>query len=222
MSILEQTLTLWTEFNYMNKYTSKIFETVVNELSKLPGIGQKTAMRLTLHLLRKDPLQAYALGNSIIEMRNEIKFCKTCYNISDTDICPICDDDERNHNIICVVEDIQDILAIEKTHKFTGVYHVLGGKISPIEGIGPDVLTINSLIDRIKQMQPKEVIFALSPTLEGDTTSLYIYRLLDMLSLRFSTIARGIAFGDELEYTDDITLGKSIENRVEFLPEPVK
>ncbi len=206
----------------MNKYTSKIFETVVNELSKLPGIGQKTAMRLALHLLRRDPLQSQALGNSIIEMRNEIKFCKTCYNISDTDICPICQDDERNHNIICVVEDIQDILAIEKTHKFGGVYHVLGGKISPIEGIGPDVLTINALIDRIKQTQPQEIIFALSPTLEGDTTSLYIYRLLDMLNLKFSTIARGIAFGDELEYTDDITLGKSIENRVEFLPEPVK
>ncbi len=206
----------------MVNYSSKVFETAVNELAKLPGIGEKTAMRLALHLMRKDPLQANALGISIITMRNEIRFCKICHNISDTDTCSICGNPKRDHQTICVVEDIQDIMAIEKTNKFYGVYHVLGGKISPIDGIGPDTLNISSLIDRTKQENPLEVIFALSPTLEGDTTSMYLFRLLSGMDIRFSTIARGIAFGDELEYTDDVTLGKSIENRVEFDPEPAK
>jgi len=206
----------------MANYSSKVFETAVNELAKLPGIGEKTAMRLALHLMRKDPLQANALGNSIIAMRNEIKFCKICHNISDSDTCSICNNSKRNHQTICIVEDVQDIMAIEKTHKYYGVYHVLGGKISPIDGIGPESLNINSLIDRIKREDPAEIIFALSPTLEGDTTSMYLFRLLGGINVRFSTIARGIAFGDELEYTDDVTLGKSIENRVEFSPETAK
>ncbi len=206
----------------MANYSSKVFETAVNELAKLPGIGEKTAMRLALHLMRKDPLQANALGTSIITMRNEIKLCKVCHNIADTDTCAICNNSKRDHQIICVVEDIQDIMAIEKTNKYYGIYHVLGGKISPIDGIGPDSLNINSLIDRVKREKPTEIIFALSPTLEGDTTSMYLFRLLSGVDIRFSTIARGIAFGDELEYTDDVTLGKSIENRVEFDPEPVK
>ncbi len=206
----------------MANYSSKVFETAVNELAKLPGIGEKTAMRLALHLMRKDPLQANALGNSIITMRNEINFCKICHNISDTDTCSICNNPKRDHKTICVVEDVQDIMAIEKTNKYYGVYHVLGGKISPIDGIGPDFLNINSLIDRIEHEDLNEVIFALSPTLEGDTTSMYLFRLLSDVDVRFSTIARGIAFGDELEYTDDVTLGKSIENRVEFSPETAK
>lgn len=206
----------------MANYSSKIFEAAVNELAKLPGIGEKTAMRLALHLMRKDPLQANALGNAIIRMRNEIKFCKVCHNISDTDTCSICSNPKRNQKIVCVVEDIQDILAIEKTNKYNGVYHVLGGKISPIDGIGPDTLNINSLINRIKKEKPTEIIFALSPTLEGDTTSMYLFRLLSEVNVRFSTIARGVAFGDELEYIDDVTLGKSIENRVVFTPEPLK
>jgi len=179
-------------------------------------------MRLALHLMRKDPLQANALGNSIIIMRNEIKFCKICHNISDTDICSICNNTKRDRKTICVVEDVQDIMAIEKTNKYYGVYHVLGGKISPIDGVGPESLNINSLINRAEQENPTEIIFALSPTLEGDTTSMYLFRLLAGKAVRFSTIARGIAFGDELEYTDDVTLGKSIENRIEFDPEPVK
>ncbi len=205
----------------MTNYSSKLFETAVNELAKLPGIGEKTAMRLALHLMHKDPLQANALGNAIIRMRNEIKFCKVCHNISDTDTCSICSNPKRNQKIICVVEDVQDILAIEKTNKYYGMYHVLGGKISPIDGIGPDTLNINSLVNRIKKEMPTEIIFALSPTLEGDTTSMYLFRLLSEVNVRFSTIARGVAFGDELEYIDDVTLGKSIENRVAFTLEPL-
>ena len=206
----------------MANYSSKVFETAVNELAKLPGVGEKTAMRLALHLMRKDPLQANALGNSIIAMRNEIKFCKICHNISDSDTCSICNNSKRDRKTICVVEDVQDIMAIEKTNKYYGVYHVLGGKISPIDGIGPESLNINSLIHRAEQEDVTEIIFALSPTLEGDTTSMYLFRLLSGMTVRFSTIARGIAFGDELEYTDDVTLGKSIENRVEFSPETAK
>ena len=203
-------------------YSSKLFENAVNELAKLPGIGKKTAMRLALYLMRKDPLQATALGNSIIAMRNEIRFCRICHNISDTDICTICSNPKRDHHTICIVEDIQDIMAIENTNKYFGVYHVLGGKISPIDGIGPESLNIRTLEERISQSLPEEIIFALSPTLEGDTTSMYLFRLLWDEKIHFSTIARGIAFGDELEYTDDITLGKSIENRIDFDPEPAR
>jgi len=206
----------------MISFSSKIFEKAVGELAKLPGIGEKTAMRLALYLMRKDPLQANALGNSIITMRNEIKFCKICHNISDTDICNICSNPKRDQTTICIVEDIQDIIAIEKTNKYYGVYHTLGGKISPIDGIGPETLNIHSLIERVKKNHPAEIIFALSSTLEGDTTSMYLFRLLAGMDIRFSSIARGIAFGDELEYIDDVTLGKSIENRVDFKPEPVK
>lgn len=198
------------------EFSSKLLEKAVQEMSQLPGIGKRTALRLVLHLLKQPKEQTEALSKSLIDVTQNINFCKRCHTISDTEICEVCSNSNRNHNIICVVEDIRDVMAIENTDQFKGLYHVLGGKISPIDGIGPGQLTINSLIDRIKTENISEVIFALSPTMEGDTTNFYIYRQLKDFNLVFSTIARGISVGDELEYADEITLGRSIQKRIPF------
>ncbi len=198
------------------EFSSKLLENAVNEMSQLPGIGKRTALRLVLHLLRQPKEQTVFLAEALKNFRSDIKLCKNCHNISDVDLCEICVNPKRNNEIICVVEDIRDVMAIENTAQFKGHYHVLGGKISPIEGIGPHNLTIDSLVQKVKKGQVKELIFALSSTMEGDTTNFYIYRQLEDLDIRLSTIARGISVGDELEYTDEVTLGRSIVNRVPF------
>jgi recombination protein RecR len=197
-------------------FPSKILENAVNEMSQLPGIGKRSALRLVLHLLNRPKEQTEYLVNALSTMRNEIKYCKNCHNISDTDICEICSNKKREQSVICVVEDIRDVMAIEKTAQFRGVYHVLGGKISPIEGIGPHHLNINSLIEKIKNNNVSEVIFALSSTMEGDTTNFYIFKQIEKFDIKISTIARGISVGDEIEYADEITLGRSILNRIPF------
>ncbi len=197
-------------------FSSKLLENAVNEMSQLPGIGKRTALRLVLHLLKQPKDQTSYLAEALQSFRNEIKLCKNCHNISDVEICEICSNPKRNPEIICVVEDIRDVMAIENTAQFKGHYHVLGGKISPIEGIGPHNLTIESLVNKVKSGSVKEVIFALSSTMEGDTTNFYIYRQLEDFDVRLSTIARGISVGDELEYADEVTLGRSIVNRVPF------
>jgi recombination protein RecR len=198
------------------QYSSALLEKAVSEFSKLPGIGPKTAMRLVLHLLRQNTASVESFGNSIIKLKHEIKYCKICHNLSDTDICSICDKPDRDHQTICVVENIQDVLAIENTHQFHGVYHVLGGVISPMDGVGPSDLQIASLVDRVNGSEVKEVILALSPTMEGDTTNFYIFRKLADTGVKLSIIARGVAQNDELQYTDEITLGRSILNRIIF------
>ncbi len=200
----------------MNSYSSKLLENAVNELSRLPGIGKKTALRLALYLLKKEKPVAESLGNAIIKMRDEIVFCKECHNISDSDICEICASPKRNKDTICIVEDIRDVMAIENTGQYTGVYHILGGIISPMDGIGPNDLNIGSLVERVKNGVVKEVIMALSTTIEGDTTNFYIYKMLKGLNVQITTIARGIAIGDELEYADEVTLGRSILNRTPY------
>lgn len=200
----------------MNHYSSSLVEKAVNELSRLPGIGRKTALRLALHLLKKDVSVSDALGNAIVKMRNEIKFCKHCHNISDSEICDICADPKRKTEMICVVEDIRDVMAIENTSQFNGLYHILGGIISPMDGIGPSDLFIESLVERVKSGAVKEIIMALSTTIEGDTTIFYIYKKLKNLDVQFTTIARGISVGDEIEYADEVTLGRSILNRVPY------
>lgn len=198
------------------QYSSVLLEKAVSEFSKLPGIGPKTAMRLVLHLLRQNVSSVESFGNSIIKLKHEIKYCKICHNLSDTDICNICSETNRDHQTICVVENIQDVMAIENTHQFHGVYHVLGGVISPMDGVGPSDLQITSLVDRVAQTEVKEVILALSPTMEGDTTNFYIFRKLADTGVKLSIIARGVAQNDELQYTDEITLGRSILNRIVF------
>ncbi len=198
------------------QYSSVLLEKAVSEFSKLPGIGPKTAMRLVLHLLRQNVSSVESFGNSIIKLKHEIKYCKICHNLSDTDICNICSEANRDHQTICVVENIQDVMAIENTHQFHGVYHVLGGVISPMDGVGPSDLQIASLVDRVVQSEVKEVILALSPTMEGDTTNFYIFRKLADTGVKLSIIARGVAQNDELQYTDEITLGRSILNRIVF------
>jgi len=200
----------------VNSYSSKLLEEAVNELSRLPGIGRKSALRLALHLLKQDKANVENFGRSIIRMRNEILHCKHCHNISDSDVCEICANPKRDPNIICVVEDIRDVMAIENTSQFLGLYHVLGGIISPMDGIGPHDLTISSLVDRVKNERIKEVVMALSTTIEGDTTNFYIYKQLKDLNIEISTIARGISIGDELEYADEVTLGRSIINRTPY------
>ena len=200
----------------MPHYPSQLLERAVDEFSKLPGIGSKTAMRLVLHLLRQDTKAVEMFGNSIIRLRNEVKFCCICHNISDTDVCEICSSSHRDHSTICVVENIQDVMAIESTQQYRGVYHVLGGVISPMDGIGPNDLQINSLVERVREGEVSEVILALSPTMEGDTTNFYIYRKLSDTGIRISVIARGVAQNDELQYTDEVTLGRSIVNRTPF------
>jgi recombination protein RecR len=198
------------------EFSSKLLEKAVNEMSQLPGIGKRTALRLVLHMLKQPKEQITSLAQSLQNMRNDVKFCKSCNNISDVDLCEICSNPNRNEEIICVVEDIRDVMAIENTSSFKGLYHVLGGKISPMDGIGPHDLNIASLVNKVKQGHIKELIFALSSTMEGDTTNFYIFKQIQEYNIVTSTIARGISVGDELEYADEITLGRSILNRVPF------
>jgi recombination protein RecR len=197
-------------------FSSKLLERAVNEMSQLPGIGKRTALRLVLHMLRQPKEQTLALAEAIQSMRNEVKFCKSCHNISDVELCEICSNSNRNEEIICVVEDVRDVMAIENTSSFKGLYHVLGGKISPMDGIGPHDLNIDSLVNKVKEGKVKELIFALSSTMEGDTTNFYIFKKIQDFEVLISTIARGISVGDELEYADEITLGRSIINRIPF------
>ena len=198
------------------EFSSKLLENAVYEMSQLPGIGKRTALRLVLHLLKQPQEQTERLSSSLQHLRNEIMFCSNCHNISDVVLCEICANPKRDASIVCVVEDIRDVMAIENTSQFNGLYHVLGGKISPMEGIGPKDLTIESLVDKVKQGEIKELIFAMSSTMEGDTTNFYMYKQMQGLEVNTSTIARGISVGDELEYADEITLGRSILNRIPF------
>ena len=199
------------------KYPSQLLEKAVQEFSKLPGVGRKTALRLVLHLLRQDAGDVALLTDAVTRMMQEVKRCHVCHNISDSDVCPICSDPRRDASTVCVVENIQDVMAVENTQQFTGLYHVLGGVISPMDGIGPSDLEIQSLVERVGEGTIKEVILALSPTMEGDTTNFYIFRKLAPFSdLRITVIARGVSVGDELEYTDEVTLGRSILNRTLF------
>ena len=198
------------------EFSSKLIQNAVNEISQLPGIGKRTALRLALHMLRQQKNQTEDLANALVLMRNNIKFCNNCHNISDLETCEICANPKRDNSIICVVEDIRDVMAIESTSSFKGLYHVLGGKISPMDGIGPDDLNITSLVDKVKLGVVKELIFALSSTMEGDTTNFYIYKLINKFDVLTSTIARGVSVGDDLEYADEITLGRSITNRIPF------
>ncbi len=197
-------------------FSSKLLENAVSEMSQLPGIGKRTALRLVLHLLKQPKERTTYLTTALLELKAQVKLCKNCHNISDMDICEICANKNRDAQSICVVEDIRDVMAIESTAQFRGLYHVLGGKISPIDGIGPQNLTIDSLVEKVKQGKVKEIIFALSPTMEGDTTNFYIYKQIENLGITVSTIARGIAVGNELEYADEVTLGRSILNRIPF------
>lgn len=200
----------------MNTYSSRLVETTVNELARLPGIGKKTALRLTLHLLRQDVAVVDALGNAIIRMRQNIRYCRQCHAISDGELCEVCANPKRDRSVVCVVEDVRNMMAIENTGQYNGVYHVLGGIISPMEGIGPNDLNIATLLERVEPGEIKEVIMALSTTVEGDTTNFYLFRKLKEYNLLISTIARGIAIGDDLEFTDEITLGRSIVNRLPY------
>ena len=195
---------------------SKLLENAVNEMAQLPGIGKRTALRLVLHLLKQPSEQTEVLSSALTAMRNDIQYCKECNTISDADVCGICSNASRDKSIICVVEDVRDVMALENTGMFKGVYHVLGGKISPIEGIGPSQLKITSLVEKVKAGNVYEIIFALSSTMEGDTTNFYIYKQIKEFEIKTSTIARGIAVGDELEYADEVTLGRSIVQRVPF------
>lgn len=198
------------------QYPSALLQKAIDEFSKLPGVGRKTALRLVLHLLRQDIADVEAFGNSIINLKHDVKYCKICHNISDTDVCQICSNPSRDNSTVCVVESIQDVMAVEATQQYNGLYHVLGGVISPMDGIGPSDLQIDSLVNRVKSGDVKEVILALSSTMEGDTTNFYIYRKLADYDIKLSVIARGISVGDELEYTDEVTLGRSIVNRTPF------
>ena len=198
------------------EFSSKLLENAVYEMAQLPGIGKRTALRLVLHLLKQPKEQTHRLSNSLQALRNDIKFCSNCHNISDMALCEICANPKRDKSVVCAVEDIRDVMAIENTGQYKGLYHVLGGKISPMEGVGPQNLTIASLVEKAKQGKIKEFIFALSSTMEGDTTNFYIYKQLEGLNIKISTIARGISVGDELEYADEVTLGRSILNRIPF------
>lgn len=200
----------------MQNYPSKLLEQAVNELSRLPGIGRKTALRLALHLVRSQPSEVEKLGESLIRLRSEIRYCRECSNISDDEICSICADPRRDHGLVCVVETIRDVMAIENTGQFSGVYHVLGGIISPIEGIGPQDLHLEALLTRAGNGLIREVLLALPATIEGDTTNFFLYRKLLEFDLKITTIARGISVGDELEHTDEVTLGRSILNRTPY------
>ena len=195
------------------EYPSKLLENAVNEFASLPGIGRKTAFRLVMNLLKRDSDEVRRFGESIIKLHREIHYCKVCHNICDNEICTICSDEKRDRSLICVVENIQDVMAIENTRQFRGVYHVLGGIISPIDGIGPADLKIDSLEEKVKEGGIAEIIFALSTTMEGDTTNYYLYKRLNKFNISLTTLARGVAIGDELEYTDELTLGRAINNR---------
>lgn len=203
----------------MSSLPSRLLEEAVQEFSRLPGIGKRSALRLVLHLLRADPADAGRLGQVLTRLRKEIRYCSVCHNISELETCGICSDPRRDPSTVCVVEDIRDVIAIENTQQYRGRYHVLGGIISPMDGIGPGQLTIDSLITRLANPEVKEIIMALSATMEGDTTTFYLYRRISQLNrpeLRCSTIARGVSIGDELEYADEVTLGRSILNRVPY------
>ncbi|MFO7755170.1 MAG: recombination mediator RecR [Bacteroidales bacterium] len=197
-------------------YPSKLLENAVNEFASLPGIGKKTAFRLVMHLLRQNESDVERFGESLIKLKKEIKYCRICFNISDNDICDICSDRSRDHTLICIVENIRDVIAIENTGQYRGLYHVLGGIISPMDGIGPSDLNIDQLEEKVKEGGIDEIIFALSTTMEGDTTNYYIFRRLIPYNIKVSSLSRGVAIGDELEYTDEITLGRSIINRTPF------
>ncbi|MBT8266756.1 MAG: recombination mediator RecR [Bacteroidia bacterium] len=197
-------------------FSSKLLQNAVNEMAQLPGIGKRTALRLVLHLLRQPLSQTEHLSKALINLRGGIKYCKSCFNLSDVEVCQICANPNRDESIICVVEDIRDVMAIESTSSFKGLYHVLGGKISPMDGIGPHDLNIEQLVNKVKQGHVKELIFALSSTMEGDTTNFYIFKQIQDYNITTTTIARGISVGDELEYADEITLGRSIVNRIPF------
>ena len=197
-------------------FSSKLLEEAVNEMSQLPGIGRRTALRLVLHLLKQPESQTVALSKALLDLKTEVKFCKNCHNISDSDLCEICASHNRQKEVVCVVEDIRDVMAIENTSQYRGLYHVLGGKINPMEGVGPSQLNIRSLVEKAQKGEIEEIIFALSSTLEGDTTNFYIFKQLEGLPVKTSTIARGISVGDELEYADEVTLGRSITNRIPF------
>jgi len=196
------------------QFSSSLLENAVNEFAKLPGIGKKTALRMVLHLLKQDEATTENFSETIARMRRDIKFCQRCHNVSDADICSICANSLRNQRVICIVENLRDVIAIENTQQFSGTYHILGGVISPLDGIGPDQLQIESLVQRIKKEQTEELIFALSPNIQGDTTIYYIQKKIQELNCRITTIARGIAFGGELEYADELTLGRSLQNRM--------
>ena len=198
-------------------YPSRLLENAVTQFSRLPGIGRKTALRLVLHLLRQEDEDVEQLASALTTMKREVKRCRVCHNISDQDVCPVCSDSRRDHHTVCVVENIQDVMAIENTQQFHGLYHVLGGVISPMDGIGPSDLEIQSLVDRVGEGSISEVILALSPTMEGDTTNFYIFRrLAPYPDVKITMLARGVSVGDELEYTDEVTLGRSILNRTLF------
>ncbi|MCA0933769.1 recombination mediator RecR [Lutimonas saemankumensis] len=197
-------------------FSSKLLQNAVDEVAQLPGIGKRTALRLVLHLLKQPRERTQYLSKALLDFREGIKLCRNCHNISDVDLCEICSSSRRDPEVICVVEDIRDVMAIENTSQFKGLYHVLGGKISPIEGVGPHNLTIDNLIEKVDKGGVREIILALSSTMEGDTTNFYIYRQLQKYELKLTTIARGISVGDEIEYADEVTLGRSIINRVPF------
>jgi len=198
------------------EFSSKLLENAVSEMARLPGIGKRNALRLALHLLRQPTEQSQQLASSLLKMRENINFCANCHNISDTQLCEICANPRRDAQLVCVVEDIRDVMAIENTSQYRGQYHVLGGKISPMDGVAPGDLAIPSLVEKIKMGNIKELIFALSPTMEGDTTNFYIYKQVEPYNIAITTIARGIAVGDELEYADEVTLGRSILHRIPF------
>lgn len=200
----------------MQQYSSVLLEKAVGEFAKLPGIGRKTALRLVLHMLRQPVSEAEAFADAVARLCREVKYCKVCHNISDNDVCEICSQPSRDASTVCVVETVRDVIAVENTSLYRGLYHVLGGVISPMEGIGPSDLHIDSLVERVKRGDVKEVIFALSPTMEGDTTNFYIYRKLDGTDVKMSVLSRGISVGDELEYADEATLGRSLVNRMPF------
>ena len=198
------------------EFSSKLLQKAVDEGAQLPGIGRRTALRLVLHLMRQPASQTLHLAEALQAMRQNINFCKNCHNISDSELCEICINTNRSQDVVCVVEDIRDVMAVESTASFRGVYHVLGGKISPMDGIGPHDLKINSLVEKVRSGRIKELIFALSSTMEGDTTNFYIFKQIQDTEVVISTIARGISVGDELEYADEVTLGRSITNRIPF------
>jgi recombination protein RecR len=197
-------------------FPSSLIENAVNELSKFPGIGKKSALRMVLYLLKQEEAAVTKMGEAIIKLRKEIRFCERCHNVSDLALCNICSNPKRDPQLVCVVEDLRDVMAIENTNQFSGNYHVLGGLINPIQGVGPDQLQIDSLLNRIKELEVKEIILALSATLEGDTTAFYLSKKLNPLGVNISAISRGIAIGGELEYADEITLGRSIANRIPY------
>jgi len=203
--------------NFMpTRFTSKLLEEAVDEFASLPGIGRKTAFRLVMHLLRRDRTEVRRFGETITRLREDVCYCNICHGISDTPVCDICSDPERDRSLICVVENVQDVMAVENTRQYKGLYHVLGGIISPVDGIGPSDLTINRLEEKVREGEAKELILALSTTMEGDTTNFYIFKRLSQYNVRITTLARGVAIGDVLEYTDEITLGQSIVNRRPF------